>query len=78
MWAALKRLLVVIPLIFLLGITYTLICFSCAGLVELQLVMWGCNKTMSLGISIGVAIGIYVFIAQNHRLRDIINNWRQE
>lgn len=78
MLAALKRLLVVVPLMFFLSMTYTFICFAGAGLFELQLVMWGCNKTLSLGLSIGVAIGIYVFITHNHRLRDLLNNWRSE
>jgi len=78
MWSSLKKLLVVIPLMFVLAMAYSFICFACAGLVELQLVLWGFNKTISLGISIGVAIGTYAFIIGNHRLRDYLDSRRRE
>lgn len=76
MWASLKRLLLVIPAMCVLALTYLFICFSCAGLVELQLVLWGFNKTVSLGVSLGVAIGVYFFVVLNHRIREFIDQRR--
>lgn len=78
MWQTLKKLLLVIPAMFVLGFANTLICFSCAGLVELQLVLWGFGKTVSFGISAVVALGVWAFVAFNHKIRDYIEKKRQE
>jgi hypothetical protein len=77
MIAALKRLLLVVPMMFMLAMVHTFVCFVCAGFVDLQLVMMGANKTAALVVAIVAAIGIHVFIVWNYKIRDFIDRQRQ-
>lgn len=66
------RLLAIIPAIVLVALCNVFIAFSTAGVVLLQLLESGTNKHVALGVAILIAIGVHVYIAWNHKIRDYI------
>ena len=77
MISALKKLLLVVPMMFILAMVHTFVCFVCAGFVDLQLVVMGVNKTLALAAAVVVALGIHIFIVWNYKIRDFIDRQRQ-
>jgi hypothetical protein len=76
MLSSLWRLLKALPVLLGVCMAYVFICFVCAGFVELQLMMMGANKNLALGAALLTAVGVYTFIAYNHRIRAFIDGWR--
>jgi hypothetical protein len=70
----LNRLLAVFPALLLLTFANVFIGFSTAGVVLIQLLASGTNKYLALTTAVIVAIGVHVYIAYNHKLRNFIEN----
>jgi uncharacterized membrane protein len=67
-----KKLLAIIPAIFLIALCNVFIAFTTSGVVLIQLLAIGINKHVSLVAAILTAIGIHAYIVWNHKIRDYI------
>jgi succinate dehydrogenase hydrophobic anchor subunit len=66
------KLLAIIPAIILVVFTNVFIAFSTAGVVLIQMLAAGCNKHVSLGAALLVAVLVHSYIVWNHKIRDYI------
>lgn len=67
------RLLAVIPAIIIMVLCNVSIAFTIAGVVLLYMFESGINKHVALGVSILIAIGVHLYIAWNHKIRNFVN-----
>lgn len=68
-----RKLLAVIPAVFLMVLCNVFIAFSAAGVVLLQMLSSGINKHICLGVSLLIAVGVHIYIAYNHKIKNYIN-----
>ncbi len=74
MLSSLKKLLIAVPIMFAIAMIHVFICFSCGGVVALQLNLMGVDKTLGLAAAISTAVGVHTFIVMYDRIRNLMGS----